>query len=403
MYFPDQTSGPPVNREIYIDGKKHAISDPEVGQGEWYSADLFVDYSIRYIDEARAKNKPFVLYLPFINAHAPLMAPQDEIARFKGHYMQGWDALRQARFARQKALGIFGPQEVLPPREPNAYNWDKLTPEQKTYFDTIMSIYAADIAHMDKSIGRLVAHLKSIGAFDNTLILIMSDNGANAEAGPDGELEGDQPGGPHSTVAEGMEWATLSNTPFRYFKHFTEEGGISTPLIAHWPRGINPSLNGSYVRDMGHLIDVSATLLEITGTPYPKSYHGHELVPLQGRSFAATFQGHGLGARSAPLYFEHEGNRAIRTEQWKLVQPWGHPWELYDMTADRSETKDLAAAKPDLAFRMAAQWNDWASKSYVDPWTDHTNSLVFRKGPRQNWGQAGTPKIPQALDKSVTW
>jgi len=205
-----------------------------------------------------------------------------------------------------------------------------------------------------------------MGVFDDTLILVMSDNGANAESGPDGVLTAQMMngpdgklipgrlGGPHSTVEEGMEWATVSNTPFRYFKHFTEEGGISTPLIAHWPRGIDASLKGSFVRDMGHLIDVSATLLDITGTPYPKTFNGHELVPPQGRSFAARFHGRSLGDRSAPLFFEHEGNRAIRTETWKLVQNWDHPWRLYNISADRSETEDMAAARPDMAYKLAA-------------------------------------------------
>ena len=415
MYFPDETSGNPVNHQIYIDGKYYPIDAPEVGKGEWYSADLFVDYSIRYIREARKKGKPFALYLPFINAHAPLMAPEEDIARFKGHYLAGWESVRQARFERQKALGLFGPEETLPPREPNSYDWNRLSSRQKEYFDNIMAIYAADISRMDKAIGTLLTELKSMGIFDDTLILLMSDNGANAESGPDGVLTAQMMngpdgklipgrlGGPHSTVEEGMEWATVSNTPFRYFKHFTEEGGISTPLIAHWPRGIDASLKGSYVRDMGHLIDVSATLLEITGTPYPKTFNGHELVPLQGRSFAARFHGQSLGDRSAPLFFEHEGNRAIRTETWKLVQNWDHPWRLYNISADRSETNDMAAARPDMAYKLAAQWENWASQSFMDPWTDKTNGLIFRDGTRQNWGGTQIPKIPDAINTRMKW
>lgn len=403
MYFPDQRTNNPVNREIYIDGKQYDIADPEVGKGEWYSADLFVDYSLRYIREAKAQNKPFALYLPFINAHAPLMAPAQDIARFKGRYRAGWDALRRARFARQKALGVIGPEETLPEREPNAYDWDRLTPEQQDHFDTIMAIYAANISRMDRAIGNLVAGLKSGGQLDNTLILLMSDNGGNAEAGPDGELEGEDFGGPRSTVAAGMEWATLSNTPFRYFKHFTGEGGISTPLIAHWPRGMDKSLNGSFQREMGHLIDVSATLLDITATPYPDSFNGHKLVPLQGRSFARVFHGQRLGARSAPLFFEHEGNRAIRSEQWKLVANWNQPWSLYDMTADRSETRDQAAARPQLVYEMAAEWNSWAARSFMDPWTEKTNSLIFKGGARQNWGGVGKAKIPGAANRTATW
>ena len=145
------------------------------------------------------------------------------------------------------------------------------------------------------------------------------------------------------------------------------------------------------------------TLLELTGNRYPASYNGHELVPLSGRSFAPIFRGQRLGDRSAPLFWEHQGNRAIRTEKWKLVQNWDHPWNLYDMSADRSETQDLAAARPDMAFQLAAQWDTWASKTYVDPWTDQYNNAVFRTGPRQNWGGAQLPKIPDAMDRREKW
>ena len=415
MYYPDQTTNVPINQEIYIDGKYYPIDAPEVGKGEWYSADLFVDYSIRYIKEARQQGKPFLLYLPFVNAHPELMAPKEDIDRFRGKYKSGWDAMREARFARQKALGIFGPEEKLPPREPNTYAWDKLTPEQQDHFDNIMATYVADVSRMDKAIGTLVDTLKSMGQLDNTLILLMADNGANAEAGPDGELQAQMRpapdgmlvaqrlGGPHSSVELGMEWATMADTPFRYFKQFTYEGGISTPLIVHWPRGVDSSLHGTMVRELSHLIDVVPTLLELTGTKYPQAYNGHELVPLSGRSFAPVLRGQRLGNRSAPLFWEHQGNRAIRTEDWKLVQNWDHPWNLYDLSSDRSETMDVAAARPEMAFQLAAQWDSWASKSFVDPWTDAYNSAVFRDGPRQNWGGSQLPKIPDAMDRRENW
>lgn len=417
MYFPDQTTSNPINQEIYIDGKYYPIDSPVVGKGEWYSADLFVDYGIRYIKEAKAKRMPFALYLPFVNAHPDLMAPAEDIARFRGKYKAGWDVMREARFARQKELGIFGPEEKLSPREPNTYNWEKLTPDQQDRFDHMMATYAADVSRMDKAIGTLVETLKSMGELDNTLILLLCDNGANAEAGPDGELVAQQLpgpdgklvaqrlGGPHSSVAESMEWATLSNTPFRYFKNFTYEGGISTPFIAHWPAGIDPSLNGTFVKELSHLIDVVPTLLEVTSTKHPVSYNGHELVPLQGRSFAPVFRGQRLGKRTAPLFWEYKGDSAIRTEHWKLVRNWDHPWNLYDMSADRSETNDSAAAQPEVAFQLAAQWNTWAGSadSYVDPWTDTYNSILFPNGRRQNWGATQEPRLPDAMDRRDKW
>jgi arylsulfatase len=410
MYFPDQTTAEPVNQDIYLDGKLYPISAPEVGKGEWYSADLFVDHIIGYIREAKARGMPYAMYLPFINSHPKVMAPQEDIARFRGKYKAGWDALRQARLQRQKALGVLGPEQKLSPREANTYNWEKLTPKQQDDYDHIMAIYAANVSRMDKAVGTLLDALKSMGELDNTLILMMSDNGANAEAGPDGEMEAQelpesngqpvaQPlGGPHSAVEVGMEWATLSNTPFRYFKNFTYEGGVSTPFIAHWPRGINPSLNGTFVREMSHLIDVVPTLLEVTGISYPARYNGHELVPLQGRSLAPRFKGQPL-RRAEPLFWEYVGNRAVNDGRWKLVANYKEDWELYDLESDRSESRNLAASEPERVRRMAAQWDGWAARSFVDNWADFPGG---RRRP-QNWGTDGTPKHPEAMDSSIRW
>jgi arylsulfatase len=402
MYFPDQKTGNDINEQIYIDGKEYPISAPEVGKGEWYSADLFVDYAIRYIKEAKQQGKPFAVYVPFVNAHFPLMAPPEAVARFKGKYMEGWDVLRERRFARQKELGLFGPHEILPPREPNTYNWTKLTLEQQATYDNMMAVYAADVASMDKAIGTIVAALKSMGDLDNTLICLMSDNGGNAESGPDGRHDGEVLGSAQSFVMTGMNWASLQNTPFRYFKTMTYEGGISTPLIVHWPAGIDPSLNGHYVGETGHVVDVMPTLLEVSGTHYPKTYNGHQLVELQGRSFAPAFRGRAL-ARSVPLYFELQGNRAIRADRWKLVENWHRGWNLYDMSADRSETNDVISQHPDIAFQMAAQWNTWAATHDMDPWTFKTDQMIDRQGHRQNWSQSGTPKLPDAMDSKDVW
>jgi arylsulfatase len=190
----------------------------------------------------------------------------------------------------------------------------------------------------------------------------------------------------------------LSNTPFRYFKNFTYEGGISTPLIAHWPRGIDRSRNGTYVRDLGHLVDVVPTLLEVTGTKYPASYNGHQLVPLQGRSFAPLFRGQAV-YRSSPLFWEYVGNRAVNDGRWKLVANYKEDWELYDLGSDRSETQNLAQSEPERVKRMAQLWDAWAARSFVDNWADLPGG---RRRP-QNWGTGGTPKHPEAMDSSVKW
>lgn len=395
IYFPNQVQ--PSAQTLFLDGRKLPAKAPEIGEN-WYSSDLFVDWGARFAAEAREQNKPFLLYVPFVAAHFPLMAPPEDIAKFKGKYLAGWDALRRERFARQKKLGIVGPEQQLPARLPNTYDWNKLTPEQRDRFDTLMAVYAATIARMDQAVGALVERLRTAGELDNTLILFMADNGGNAEAGPDGRMRGGTPGGPDSTLFNGMNWATLQNTPFQYFKHHTHEGGIASPLIAYWPRGIRPALRGSLVREPGHLIDVMPTLVELSGASYPKQFDGHAILPLPGRSFAPAFRGARL-TRGQPIFFEHEGNRAVRGGDWKLVARYGKPWELYNMARDRSETRDLAKTMPERVERMARQWDDWAKASYVDPWQESYN---LRPGAmRRNWGGTETPQLPQAMNSSV--
>ena len=221
--------------ELFLNGRQLANDDPALPKG-WYTTDLWTDYGIKFIDEARAAKKPFFLYLAYNAPHFPLQAPQEEIAKFRGKYKIGWDKLRQERHARQIELGIVDKAWPLSPRPPEVQAWDDVSPAEQDRFDHIMAIYAAVVAHMERPVGRFVDALRQRGVLDNTLILFLSDNGANAESGPDGRLEGDPPGRPRSTVFEGQSWATLSNTPLRRYKHFNHEGGIATPLIVHWPR-----------------------------------------------------------------------------------------------------------------------------------------------------------------------
>jgi arylsulfatase len=394
IYFPDQKTK--NAQELYLDGRALPANSPEIGSGEWYSSNLFVDWAAKFAREAEAQKKPFLIYLPFVAVHFPLMSTPDEIARFRGHYTKNWDELRQDRLAKQKTLGIVGSEQKLPPRLPNTYDWEKLTPEERDRFDQIMAVYAADIAGMDRAVGTLVDALRQQGVLDNTLILFMADNGGNAESGPDGILEGGAPGGPDSKVFCGMNWATLENTPFQWFKHFTKEGGISSPFIAHWPKGIDPSLHGSLVHEPGHLIDVMPTLVEVAGAVYPRNFNGHDIVPAQGRSFAAAFSGRALH-RESPLFWEHEGNRAIRDGNWKLVSRYHEAWELYDLTLDRSEQDNLAEKYPGLVLQLAERWTAWAAASYVDQWDDAFDTGHTRH--RQNWGSYEVPRLPQASDQ----
>jgi len=396
LYFPDQPQ--PMTKSVYIDGRKVPTNSSEVGKGYWYSSDMFVDWQSKFITQAKGEHKPFFLYMPFTAAHFPLMAPAEDVAKFKGKYMRGWEAVRRERFERQKALGIISPDTELPAALPNTYDWDKLSAADKERFDSMMAVYAAVISRVDRSIGTLVDRLKASGELDNTLILFMCDNGGNGESGPDGKLNGQgTPGSAQSVVWTGMNWATLQNTPFQYFKHFTEEGGIATPLIAYWPKGIKPELRGTLVRTPGHLIDVMPTLVEVSGATYPKTYNGHEIIPMQGRSMAPAFQGKPL-LRDKPIFWEHEGNRAVRDGKWKLVARFKQPWQLFDMSVDRTELHDLAASEPDRVRTMAKQWDEWAASSDVDPWSDDYDRNMKGRV-RQNWGGADVPKRPYALNK----
>jgi len=205
--------------------------------------------------------------------------------------------------------------------------------------------------------------------------VFLSDNGGNAEGGPPGVTRGEGPiGGPQSYVLLGMNWATLANTPFRRYKHFTHEGGISTPLIAHWPNGIPADCRGRLEKQPGHVIDIMATAVDLAGAEYPAEFRGQAILPREGVSLRPALEGKPLH-RPQPIFWEHEGNKAVRDGRWKLVQKWRGPWELYDIDADRTELNNLAAEHPDVVARLEAAWNAWAQRTLVDESTgpDHTN------------------------------
>ena len=379
IFFPNQKfeGGDELTRRgqepLYLDGAPIAHDSPQLGPN-WYTTYLWTDFALKFVDEARAARRPFFLYIPHNAPHFPLMAPADLIAKYRGKYRAGWDALRAERYRRQIASGLIDRRWPLSPREPESPAWDSLASEAQDRFDHLMAVYAAMIEAIDISVGRLVAGLEARKLLDDTLILFLSDNGGNAESGPDGRFNGDPPGGPNSNLYLGMNWAAVTNTPFRRFKHFIHEGGIATPLIAHWPRGIRR--RGEIDHHAGHLVDVMPTILDVTGTRYRREFRGRTVQPLEGVSLRPTFTGRPVHRRE-PLFWEHEGNRGIRSGRWKLVSRHPDGWELYDMVADRVERNDVAADHPTLVRRMAAQWTAWATRARVDPW----------KGPRRaNWG-----------------
>lgn len=377
IYFRKQ----PYRPEIFLNGEKKMKDDPLFGK-KWYSSDLWTDWGMKFIDEARVEKKPFFLYLAYCAPHFPLMAPAEDIAKYRGKYKQSWEKLREARHQRQIELGIVDEKWPLSPLPKDVPHWDELSDEDKDRFDHIMSIYAAMIDRVDQNVGKLVAGLKERGELDNTIIFFMSDNGGNAESGPRGIYEGKNPGGPNSRVFLGQSWATLNNTPFRRYKHFTHEGGISTPLIVSWPDGIPTARDGELVKEPGHLIDVMATVVDVTGAKYPTEYHGHRIQPMEGVSLMPAIDGETL-ARKNPIFFEHEGNRAVRRGKWKLVMKLKEPWELYDIEADRTEQHDLIADEPELAKELIAEWEAWAKRADVGPWPG---------GKREEWGDERQPK-----------
>ena len=268
VYFPRE-SDRPGTENLYLDGKELPKDSPVFGK-DWYSTDLFTEWGLKFVDEARAENKPFFLYIAQGAVHFPLRAPAETIAKYRGRYLKGWDALRDQRYAKQLSLGVIDPKWTLAPRPPEVPAWESRPADRQQRFDEIMAVYAAMIERIDLAMGTLVDGLERRGVLDNTLILFLSDNGGNAEGGPPGVTRGEGPiGGPQSYVLLGMDWATLANTPFRRYKHFTHEGGISTPLIAHWPAGIPAERRGALEKQPVHLIDVMATAVDLAAHVVP--------------------------------------------------------------------------------------------------------------------------------------
>jgi arylsulfatase len=358
FYFPDS---PRTN--LFFNGQEVGRTGDPLPQ-QWYSTDLWTDFGLTFIDEAIAAKKPFFLYLAHNAPHFPLQAPDDDIARFRGQYTAGWDKLSAARHASQLELGLVDPSWTRASRPARVAPWNRLDAEQHDRFEHIMAIYAACVSRMDRSVGRLVDRLKQRGQLDNTLILFMSDNGGNAESGPNGRLEGAHPGNAQSVVFCGESWAWVQNTPFRRYKHFNHEGGIATPLIVHWPDGNLPP--GQLRHQPGHVIDIMATCVEVSGATYPSELNGQRILPMEGRSLVPAFANQPL-QRDA-ICWEHEGNAAIRIGDWKLVRAGrSRAWELYNLHADRTERYNLADQQPDRVKELNAQWQAWALRAGVEP------------------------------------
>jgi arylsulfatase A-like enzyme len=366
-----------------------------------YFTDAISDEAVSQLKAHHAANpdQPFFQYVAYTAPHWPLHALPEDMEKYEGRFAAGWDELREKRLARMREMGTLQSGWELSPRDPNEPAWADA--ENKEWQQKRMEAYAAQIDRMDQGIGRLLDALRETGRLDNTLILFLADNGGCAEViGPRGEKifnpwrasgreftrdgrpvrYGNQPDivpGPEDTYASyGRAWANLSNTPFRKYKVWTHEGGISTPFIVHWPAGL--TARNELRHQPAQLPDVMATLLDYAGAAYPERIGDRTIQPCEGHSMRPIFERDAPHGREV-LYWEHEGNAAVRRGKWKLVRDYPAAWELYDIEADRSEVHDLASQYPEVVRELDALWHDWAQRIGVWEW----NELLERRKARR--------------------
>jgi arylsulfatase A-like enzyme len=368
--------------------------DPIEAPPDFYLTDAVSDSALAYLREFAQARTPFFLYAAYTAPHWPLHALPEDIAaarsRSQDTYAQGWDRLRTDRHRRMIDLGIVDPRWPLSPRDPEATAWNETA--DKAWQVERMVVYAAMIACMDRGIGRLMDQLRASGLEENTLVLFLADNGGCAEAivpewrnrfpalsrgGEPSRVGNDpavRPGPAEVFQSYGLAWANASNTPFRRFKHWVHEGGIASPLIVRWPAGLTRP-PGTLSHEPGHVIDMLPTCLDVAGIPYPATFHGRPLTPVEGRSLRPAFAGRPRDRQDA-LYWEHEGNRAVRQGRWKLVAPYPQGWELYDLEADRTEQHDLASTHPEIVRTLSNLYDRWADRCGVRPWDEVSQRRV---------------------------
>ena len=384
--------------------------------GEFFATDAITDHALDFLADMRKAGAPWLLYVGYQAPHFPVQSKREDMTGYPEIYARGWDKIREQRLTKQKKIGLLPESTALTPRskithpvasrrlgswtdDGNNPAWDSLPADRRADLAQRMAVFAGMVTGMDRNIGRLIADLRASGQLDNTLILFLSDNGACAEwepfgfemlptpnpvpgtginqgtqALPNKLYRGDElatMGQAGSFPSYGSGWANACNTPWRLYKHYGHEGGIGTPLIAHWPAAVGKEKdNGRFVREPAHLIDLMATCVDITGAKYPAEWIGKKILPMEGVSLRPLLAASAGNPASLPprlLAWEHEGNRAIREGQWKLVSLATAPWELYDMEADRVEMNDLAASQPERVKDMSAKWEVWAKRTNVLP------------------------------------
>ena len=351
---------------------------------DYYITDALTDQAVSYIEKYGKGPEPFFLYVAHVAPHWPLHALEADTARYEQTYQAGWDAIRAARHRRMIELGLLPADgQTLSPPHDRKQDWDNNP--TRAWDARAMAVHAAMIDRMDQGVGRIVDKLRQTGQLDNTLILFLSDNGASPEAYPnpgfdrpsetrDGRKIAYPPAkqvmpGPEETFfGFGPAWANVANTPLRWWKAEMHEGGICTPLIAHWPKGLKTP-PGGVTNQPGHVIDLMATCIDLAGTQYPAEFQGRRITPMEGKSLAPIFRGEQRQGHDF-LAWEHFGARAIRQGAWKLVARRGRPWELYDLSHDRTELNDLAPHQQARVDELAAAWERWAKAVNVYPSPD---------------------------------
>lgn len=325
----------------------------------FYSTDAFTDHAIEFISDAKKTKKPFFLYLAYISPHFPLQAKAEDIAKYRGKYLEGYDSIRMRRFARQKKLGIVSPETKL---SPSTYTpWSQVGNKKQESFK--MSVYAAQVDCLDQNVGKLMSALREMNIENNTIVFFLSDNGGCAtevNRAPDAKI-----GTENSFTSYGKNWANVSNTPYRLYKIYEHEGGTITPMIVYWPNGLKGK--GRMYNSIGNIIDIMPTCLDLADVKYPSDYQGKKRLPLEGVSLVPAIEGKKI-VRKEPFFWEFEGDRAVRKENWKLVAKQDSPWELYDLSKDPTELNNLVNKDTAIYRNLLNLYDKWAAKDGVYPW-----------------------------------
>lgn len=340
---------------------------------DFYSTDFITDKTIVLIDDLSAKEEPFFMYVAYNAPHWPLHAKPEDIKKYDGMYDEGWDVMREKRYARMVELGLISPEQTPVSRNESGRLWENET--DKEFQAANMEVHAAMIDCVDQGVGRIIQKLKETGEYDNTIIIFSSDNGASSENYGIGEFDRHDrtrdgqmvthdsrtPGDQLSYNYLGTGWAGAINTPFRYWKAESFHGGIAAPTIVHWPAGMK-SGKGSIVNEPCHFIDIMPTCIALAGAEYPSTYNGHSIKPLaaEGRSLLPLISGEGEWNGERTLFWEHENGRAVRVGNWKMTSLRNGGWQLFDLSTDYSETNNVAAEHPDKVREMKTLWNNWA-------------------------------------------